>query len=74
MVTVESGKSGKGFKYTAPFGSSRENVKERISLMMKTRKLKAGIADPGNNFQPEALLDPLHLHPQTDCSSLPHFP
>ena len=43
MVTVERGKSGKGFKYTAPFGSSRENVKERISLMMKTRKLKAGM-------------------------------
>ena len=40
MVTVES---GKGFKYTAPFGSSKENVKERISLMMKTRKLKAGM-------------------------------
>ena len=40
MVTVESGKS---FKYTAPFGSSKENVKERISLMMKTRKLKAGM-------------------------------
>lgn len=40
MVTVES---GNGFKYTAPFGSSKENVKERISLMLKTRKLKAGM-------------------------------
>ena len=40
MVTVES---ENGFKYTAPFGSSKENVKERISLMLKTRKLKAGM-------------------------------
>ncbi len=40
MVTVES---GNGFRYTAPFGSSKENVKERISLMMRTRKLKAGV-------------------------------
>lgn len=39
-VTSEAGKS---FAYTAPFGSSKENVKERISLMLKTRKSKAGM-------------------------------
>ena len=29
--------------YAAPFGSSRENVMERITLMMKTRKLHVGM-------------------------------
>ncbi len=33
----------RGLTYAAPFGSSRENVTERITLMMKTRKLNAGM-------------------------------
>lgn len=40
-MATEGKKSG--LTYAAPFGSSKENVKERISLMMKTRKLKTGM-------------------------------